>query len=47
MSINLWLAYVAAGRGFDQALTGDIRTFYRDFYHLELTGAQLQRLLRP
>jgi len=42
-----WLAYVAAGRRFDQAFTADIKAFYRDFYHLELTDAQLQRLLSP
>lgn len=40
-----WLAYVAAGRRFDDAFTADIRVFYRDFYHLELTDTQLQRLL--
>ena len=39
-----WLAYVAAGRQFDEALTSEIRGFYRDFYHLELTDTQLQRL---
>jgi iron complex transport system substrate-binding protein len=42
-----WLAYVAAGRRFDEAFTADIKAFYRDFYHLELTDAQLQRLLAP
>ncbi len=41
-----WLAYVAAGRPFDEAFASDIRGFYRDFYHLDLTDAQLQRLLR-
>ena len=41
-----WLAYVAAGRQFDEALTNETRTFYRDFYHLELTDIQLQRLLQ-
>ena len=40
-----WLSYVAAGRPFDAAFTEDIRVFYRDFYHLELTEAQLQHLL--
>ena len=40
-----WLAYVAAGRRFDAAFDADIRAFYRDFYHLELTDTQLQRLL--
>jgi iron complex transport system substrate-binding protein len=42
-----WLSYVAAGRRFDEAFSGDIKAFYRDFYHLELTDAQLQRLLGP
>ena len=42
-----WLAYVAAGRRFDEAFRADIKAFYRDFYHLELTDAQLQRLLSP
>lgn len=41
-----WLAYVAAGRRFDAAFTGDIKAFYRDFYHLELSDAQLEKLLR-
>jgi len=41
-----WLAYVAAGRQFGEALAEDLRGFYRDFYHLELTEAQMQRLLR-
>lgn len=40
-----WLSYVASGRAFDAAFTDDIRGFYRDFYHLELTGAQLEKLL--
>ena len=39
-----WLAYVAAGRSFDAAFDDDIRAFYRDFYHLELSEAQLRRL---
>jgi iron complex transport system substrate-binding protein len=42
----MWLAYVAAGRPFDSALHSDIRDFFRDFYHLELTEAQLQKVLR-
>jgi iron complex transport system substrate-binding protein len=41
-----WLAYVAAGRQFDAALSSDITTFYRDFYHLDLSAMQLERLLR-
>jgi iron complex transport system substrate-binding protein len=42
----MWLAYVVADRPFDGALHSDIRDFFRDFYHLELTEAQLQKLLR-
>ena len=41
-----WLAYVSAGRPFDLAFENEIKGFYRDFYHLELSDAQLQRLLR-
>lgn len=41
-----WLAYVAADRPFDTAFANEIRAFYRDFYHLDLTDAQVQRLLR-
>lgn len=42
----VWLTYVATGRPFDATFTEDLRSFYRDFYHLELTEAQLQTLLR-
>jgi iron complex transport system substrate-binding protein len=41
----IWLAYVAAGRPFDAAFTDQIRRFYQDFYHLDLTDAQLRTLL--
>jgi iron complex transport system substrate-binding protein len=41
-----WLAYVVAGRRFDDAFMSDIRSFYRDFYHLEMSHAQMERLLR-
>lgn len=40
----MWLAYVVAGRPFDAAFDADVRAFYRDFYHLELSEAQLRRL---
>jgi iron complex transport system substrate-binding protein len=40
-----WLAYVAQGRKFDADFEADLRSFFQDFYHLELTGAQLQKLL--
>jgi len=36
----VWLAYVLAGRPFDAAFSDDIRSFYREFYHLELTDRQ-------
>ena len=42
-----WLSYVASGRSFDATFTADVRGFYRDFYHLELTEAQLHNLLGP
>jgi iron complex transport system substrate-binding protein len=41
----MWLAYVAAGRPFDDAFHADVRTFYRDFYHVELSDAQIKKLL--
>jgi iron complex transport system substrate-binding protein len=41
----MWLAYVAAGRPFDAEFHADVRGFYRDFYHLELSDAQLARVL--
>jgi hypothetical protein len=41
----IWLAHVASGRPFDAAFNDDIRRFYRDFYHLDLTDGQLRRLL--
>lgn len=40
-----WLSYVASGRPFDAAFTEEIRGFYRDFYHLALTEAQMRKLL--
>jgi iron complex transport system substrate-binding protein len=40
-----WLAYVGQGRTFDADFEADLRSFFQDFYHLELTGAQLQKLL--
>lgn len=41
-----WLAYVAAGRSFDDAFRSDVRTLHRELYHLELREAQMERLLR-
>jgi len=42
----VWLSYVVRARAFDAAFNDDIRAFFRDFYHLELTDAQLQKLAR-
>lgn len=41
----VWLAYTLSGRPFDAQFDGDIRGFFRDFYHLELTGQQLRKLV--
>ena len=40
-----WLAYVARGRTFDTEFEADIRTFFNDFYHLDLTEVQMRKLL--
>jgi iron complex transport system substrate-binding protein len=40
-----WLSYVVRGRTFDAGFNADVRAFFRDFYHLELTDAQLRRLV--
>ncbi len=40
-----WLAHVAAGRQLDAAFQADVRAFFKNFYHLELTDAQYRRLL--
>ena len=40
-----WLAYVARGQKFDAAFEQDVRTFYNDFYHLQLTDSQMQMLV--
>lgn len=43
----IWLAYVAQQRAFDAEFSADVRAFFRDFYHLDLTEQQLQRLFAP
>jgi iron complex transport system substrate-binding protein len=43
----VWLAHVLAGRPFDAAFVEDIRGFYRQFYHLQLTDQQVQTLVAP
>ncbi len=40
-----WLAYVLQDKPFDAALRAEVQTFFRDFYHLDLTEAQLTSLL--
>ncbi len=40
-----WLAYVVRARAFDAEFDADIRGFFRDFYHLDLTDAQMRKLL--
>jgi iron complex transport system substrate-binding protein len=41
----IWLAYVLQERAFDAEFATDLRAFFRDFYHLELTDSQLQKLV--
>ena len=40
----VWLAYVLTERPFDAQFARDIRRFFRDFYHVELTEAQVRTL---
>jgi hypothetical protein len=40
----VWLAAVASGRAPDTA-SEEVRRFFRDFYQIDLTNAQLQTLL--
>jgi iron complex transport system substrate-binding protein len=41
----VWLAYVVRGRTFDAQFDADIRGIFSEFYHLELTDAQLRKLI--
>lgn len=41
----IWLAAVARSRPFDTAFDSEVRAFFKDFYHLELTEPQLRKLL--
>jgi iron complex transport system substrate-binding protein len=41
----VWLAYAVRGRAFDAEFDADIRGFFANFYHLELTDAQLRTLV--
>ena len=41
----MWLSYVARGRAFDAEFSEDVRRFFSDFYHVEITDAQVQKLV--
>jgi len=41
----IWLSYVLRGRAFDREFETDVRAFFTEFYHLDLTGQQLQTLV--
>jgi iron complex transport system substrate-binding protein len=41
----VWLTYVVSNRPFDATFDADIRSFFKEFYHLELTDRQLQTLV--
>jgi iron complex transport system substrate-binding protein len=41
----IWLAYVLQERAFDAEFAADVRSFFREFYHLDLTDQQLQTLV--
>jgi iron complex transport system substrate-binding protein len=40
----MWLAYVLRGRAFDAEFHADLRRYFSEFYHLELTDQQLRTL---
>jgi iron complex transport system substrate-binding protein len=40
-----WLAYVARGRSFDAEFEADVRSIFRELYHIDLTASQIQKLL--
>ncbi len=42
-----WLAYVARGRNVDGEFDADLRTLFRELYHVELTDAQIRSLVAP
>jgi iron complex transport system substrate-binding protein len=41
----VWLAYVLPRSVFDEQFNSDVRAFFHDFYHLEPTDQQLQKLI--
>ncbi len=41
----MWLAYVLSGRPFDAELRADLKAFFSSFYHIEVSDAQLNKLL--
>jgi iron complex transport system substrate-binding protein len=40
-----WLSYVVPGRPLDAEFERDVRMFYEEFYHLQLTNGQLEKLV--
>ncbi len=41
----MWLAYALRERAFDTVFYDDVRVFFQEFYHVELTDAQVRRLV--
>jgi len=41
----IWLTYVLSERPFDAQFDADVRSFFADFYHVELSDQQLRRLV--
>ena len=41
----MWLAYVVSGRAFDAEFDADVRGYFKEFYHLDLTDLQLRKLV--
>ena len=41
----IWLTYVLSERPFDAQFDADVRSFFADFYHVELSEQQLRRLV--
>ncbi len=41
----MWLAYMLSERPLDAQFDADVRSFFADFYHVELSDQQLQRLV--
>jgi hypothetical protein len=43
----VWLADVLSERPLDAQFATDIRRFFQDFYHVEITDSQLRTLTGP